>query len=91
MILAEGDRVPADALLLSSNNLMVDESLLTGESVPVRKAIGKLEEQAWRPGGDDQPYIYSGTLVTQGQAIAIVKSTGAKTEMGKIGVSTPTS
>ncbi len=86
MILAEGDRVPADALLLSSNNLMVDESLLTGESVPVRKAIGKLEEQAWRPGGDDQPYIYSGTLVTQGQAIAIVKSTGAKTKMGKIGV-----
>ena len=86
MILAEGDRVPADALLLSSNNLMVDESLLTGESVPVRKAIGKLEEQTWRPGGDDQPYIYSGTLVTQGQAIALVKSTGAKSEMGKIGV-----
>jgi Ca2+-transporting ATPase len=86
MIIAEGDRVPADALLLSSNNLMVDESLLTGESVPVRKAIGKLEEQTWRPGGDDQPYIYSGTLVTQGQAIALVKSTGAKSEMGKIGV-----
>jgi Ca2+-transporting ATPase len=86
IILAEGDRVPADALLLSSNNLMVDESLLTGESVPVRKAIDKLEEQAWRPGGDDQPYIYSGTLVTQGQAVAIVKATGAKTEMGKIGV-----
>ncbi len=86
IILAEGDRVPADALLLSSNNLMVDESLLTGESVPVRKAVGKLEEQAWRPGGDDQPYIYSGTLITQGQAIAIVKATGAKTEMGKIGV-----
>jgi P-type Ca2+ transporter type 2C len=86
MILAEGDRVPADALLLSSNNLMVDESLLTGESVPVRKIIGKIEEQIWRPGGDDQPYIYSGTLVTQGQAIALVKSTGAKSEMGKIGV-----
>ena len=86
LILAEGDRVPADALLLLANNLMVDESLLTGESVPVRKAVGKLEEQTWRPGGDDQPYIYSGTLITQGQAIAIVKSTGAKTEMGKIGV-----
>jgi Ca2+-transporting ATPase len=86
LILAEGDRVPADALLLSSNNLMVDESLLTGESVPVRKAISKTEEQAWRPGGDDQSHIYSGTLVTQGQAIAIVKATGFRTEMGKIGV-----
>jgi Ca2+-transporting ATPase len=86
IILAEGDRVPADALLLSSTNLMVDESLLTGESVPVRKAVAKTDEQVWRPGGDDQPYIYSGTLVTQGQAIAIVKAIGAKTEMGKIGV-----
>ncbi len=85
IILAEGDRVPADALLLSSNNLMVDESLLTGESVPVRKSIRALEEQTWRPGGDDQPYIYSGTLITQGQAIAIVKATGPRTEMGKIG------
>ena len=40
MILAEGDRVPADSILLTSNNLMVDESLLTGESVPVRKIAG---------------------------------------------------
>jgi Ca2+-transporting ATPase len=87
IILAEGDRVPADALLITSNNLMVDESLLTGESLPVRKTIiENLEEQNWKPGGDDQPYIYSGTLVTQGQAIAIVKATGAQTEMGKIGV-----
>jgi len=86
ILLAEGDRIPADALLISSNNLMVDESLLTGESLPVRKAIGTLEEQNWRPGGNDQPYIYSGTLVTQGQAIAIVKATGIHAEMGKIGV-----
>ncbi len=86
IILAEGDRVPADALLLSSTNLMVDESLLTGESVPVRKVANDGEDQTWRPGGDDQPYIYSGTLVTQGQAIAIVKATGIKTEMGKIGI-----
>ncbi|MCL2359468.1 cation-translocating P-type ATPase [Candidatus Bathycorpusculum sp.] len=86
IILAEGDRVPADALLLSANNLMVDESLLTGESLPVRKAIGKVETRHWKPGGDDQPYIYSGTLITQGQAIAIVKATGTQAEMGKIGV-----
>ena len=86
IILAEGDRVPADALLLSSTNLMIDESLLTGESIPVRKVASDGEERTWRPGGDDQAYIYSGTLVTQGQAIAVVKATGAKSEMGKIGV-----
>ncbi len=85
MILAEGDRVPADSMLLSSNNLMVDESLLTGESVPVRKIAWDGQEQQWRPGGDDQPYVYSGTLVTQGQAVLEVKATGARTEMGKIG------
>jgi Ca2+-transporting ATPase len=85
MILAEGDRIPADSILLTSNNLMVDESLLTGESVPVRKIAWNGEEHQWRPGGDDQPFVYSGTLVTQGQAFAEVKATGSKTEMGKIG------
>jgi Ca2+-transporting ATPase len=85
MILAEGDRVPADSILLTSNNLMVDESLLTGESVPVRKIAWNGEEQQWRPGGDDQPFVYSGTLVTQGQAFVEVKATGPRTEMGKIG------
>jgi Ca2+-transporting ATPase len=85
IILAEGDRVPADCLLLTCNNLMVDEALLTGESVPVRKITWKGEEQTYRAGGDDLPFAYSGTLVIQGQAIAEVKSTGSKTEMGKIG------
>ena len=85
LILSEGDRVPADSLLLTCNNLMVDESLLTGESVPVRKVEWNGVEQTYRPGGDDLPFVYSGTLVIQGQAIAEVKSTGPKTEMGKIG------
>jgi Ca2+-transporting ATPase len=85
MILVEGDRVPADSILLTSNNLMVDESLLTGESVPVRKIAWDGQEQQWRPGGDDQAYVYSGTLVTQGQAVLEVKATGTRTEMGKIG------
>jgi Ca2+-transporting ATPase len=86
LILSEGDRVPADGILLSSNNLTVDESLLTGESVPVRKIpwTEGLKEQA--PGGDDQPFVYSGTLIVQGQALAEVKSTGSGTEMGKIGM-----
>ncbi|NMB84126.1 cation-translocating P-type ATPase [Candidatus Roizmanbacteria bacterium] len=85
LILREGDRVPADAVILSSSNLLVDESLLTGESLPVRKTEwdGKTKNQS--PGGDDLPFIYSGTLVTQGRGIAKVISTGLNTEMGKIG------
>ncbi|MCX6698131.1 MAG: HAD-IC family P-type ATPase, partial [Methanoregula sp.] len=85
LILAEGDRVPADGMLISSNNVTVDESLLTGESVPVRKISWTDGMRAERPGGDDQPFVYSGTLVVQGQGLAEVKSTGARTEMGKIG------
>ena len=85
LVVSEGDRVPADSLLLTCNNLMVDESLLTGESVPVRKVAWNGEEETYKPGGDDLPFVYSGTLVIQGQAIAEVKCTGPKTEMGKIG------
>jgi Ca2+-transporting ATPase len=85
LILSEGDRVPADGILLSSNNISVDESLLTGESVPVRKISWKEGALSDRPGGDDQPFVYSGTLVVQGQGLAEVRSTGIKTEMGKIG------
>ena len=85
LILVEGDRVPADGVLLSSNNVSVDESLLTGESVPVRKIPWTEGVKAERPGGDDQPFVYSGTMVVQGQGLAEVKSTGARTEMGKIG------
>jgi Ca2+-transporting ATPase len=85
IILVEGDRIPADGVLISSNNISVDESLLTGESVPVRKVPWISGVNAERPGGDDQPFIYSGTLVVQGQGLAEVRSTGARTEMGKIG------
>ena len=85
LILSEGDRVPADGVLLSSINVSVDESLLTGESVPVRKISWIAGMQSDRPGGDDQPFVYSGTLVVQGQGLAGVRSTGIKTEMGKIG------
>ncbi len=85
LVLSEGDRVPADGVVLSSNNVSVDESLLTGESVPVRKIPWKEGMQADRAGGDDQPFVYSGTLVVQGQGLVEVRSTGMKTEMGKIG------
>jgi Ca2+-transporting ATPase len=87
VVLAEGDRVPADAILRWSINVTVDESLLTGESVPVSKVArsGSGEETMAQPGGDDQPYIYSGTLVVQGRGIAEVLATGPRSAMGKIG------
>lgn len=85
LVLKEGDRVPADAMLLSCVNFSVDESLLTGESVPVRKIAGESIMDMGRPGGDDLPFVYSGTLAVQGQGIAEVKATGIDTEIGKIG------
>lgn len=87
IVIAEGDRIPADGVLLWSTHLTVDESLLTGESVPVRKTALDDREPVPinRAGGDDLPYVYSGTLAVQGQAIVEVQATGSKTEMGKIG------
>ena len=87
IILREGDRVPADAVLLFCSNLLVDESLLTGESLAVRKCEWDGKTKLKQPGGDDLPFVYSGTLVVQGQGFAQVKSIGAQTEMGKIGKS----
>ena len=70
LVLAEGDRVPADAVLLDCVNLSADESLLTGESVPVQQdAVGRVAAFG-RPGGDDLPFVYSGTLVVPGQGVA---------------------
>lgn len=88
--LAEGDRVPADARLLAGGHLTADESLLTGESVPVRKAAGA--SQAVPPGdraaGDGAPdQVFSGTLVVGGSALAEVTATGPRSEIGKIGKS----
>ncbi|MEN6335477.1 MAG: cation-translocating P-type ATPase [Phycisphaerales bacterium] len=85
IILAEGDRVPADAILRYSVNLSADESLLTGESAPVRKHASEQAHELAKPGGDDLPSIFSGTMVTQGQGVAEVMATGLRTEIGKIG------
>lgn len=80
MLLNEGDRVPADALVLESINLTIDESLLTGESIPVSKTVsGEI--------ANTQNRIFSGTLVVQGKGIAKVLHTGTNTQFGKIGVS----
>ena len=85
VVLSEGDRVPADGVVLSAGNLSIDESLLTGESVPVRKAAWDGHAEMGRPGGDDLPFVFSGTLVVQGQGFAEIKATGARTELGRIG------
>lgn len=87
VVLAEGDRVPADALLIQANDLQMDESLLTGESVPVRK-LARLEAapaESRRPGGDDLPNVFSGSLVVRGMGLAEVQATGVLSEIGKIG------
>jgi P-type Ca2+ transporter type 2C len=73
LVLAEGDRIAADALLLTSSELLVDESLLTGEAVPVSKSAS------------EQAMVYSGTLVVRGHAMARVMATGVRSEIGRIG------
>ena len=85
IMLKEGDRVPADGVLLSCSNLLINESLLTGESVPVRKVQCGGVMDMHPPGGDGLPSVYSGTLVVQGQGVAQITSTGLDTEMGRIG------
>ncbi|HEX6297089.1 MAG TPA: cation-translocating P-type ATPase [Burkholderiales bacterium] len=73
LVLAEGDRVSADARLEDAADLELDESLLTGESLPAGKGAGD--------------GVFSGTLVVKGQGRAIVTATGARSELGRIGVS----
>ena len=85
VIIAEGDRVPADARVLEASSLTTDESLLTGESVPVRKRVATESDVEGRPGGDDLPFVFSGTLVVKGRAVAEVFGTGARSELGRIG------
>lgn len=80
--LESGDKVPADLRLLRVKNLRVDESMLTGESIPVEKRLAATRANA--PLGDRFCLAYSGTLVTYGTALGIVVGTGDKTEIGRI-------
>lgn len=87
ILLVEGDRVPADARVISCADLSVDESLLTGESVPVRKTASPDPKPVEPPSGEDLPFVFAGTLIVRGEGFAEVQATGARTEMGKIGKS----
>ncbi len=77
----EGDRVPADGRLVEARGLGVDESLLTGESVPVTKEAG-VER---RDGDEATDEIRAGTLVVRGSGLAIVTAIGEASEIGRIG------
>jgi P-type Ca2+ transporter type 2C len=83
LVLRPGSYIAADARLLESDYLSVDESTLTGESMPVTKTIRQLQDPDV-PLGDRTNMIYMGTLVTGGQGLAVVVATGRFTEMGKI-------
>jgi Ca2+-transporting ATPase len=85
VILVEGDRAPADCILLRAHEIEADESLLTGESVPVSKTAAKAGEGLARPGGESSASVYAGTLVVRGEATARVAATGSRTEIGRIG------
>ena len=92
IVLEQGDRVAADATLHKASDLQVDESLLSGESLPVTKLAQTTTAPAadHRPGGDDQPFVYSGSLVARGSGMAVVMATGSRSEIGKIGLSLAT-
>ncbi|MEX0758544.1 MAG: HAD-IC family P-type ATPase, partial [Tistlia sp.] len=82
VLLEAGDRVPADLRLVKARSLRVDEAILTGESVPVDKAVPPVEADA--PLGDRFSLAFSGTLVAAGQGTGLVVTTGGDTELGRI-------
>ena len=90
VLIGEGERLPADGMLSAGDVLSVDESALTGESAPVSKhpvGPGETVDADITPGAASGPYLFSGTLVVRGQAVAQVLQTGPRTALGQIGVS----
>lgn len=83
VFLETGDRIPADLRLLESSDLYIEESALTGESVPVNKNIEVIRQEEI-PLGDHKNMTFMGTLITRGTGLGIVVETGMTTEMGKI-------
>ena len=91
VLVGEGERIPADAVLIGGDALTIDESALTGESVPVAKRrVNSSSDEAdvdAEPGGENTPHLFSGTLVVRGPGVARIVRTGAATRLGRIGVS----
>lgn len=86
LILEEGDRIVADALLIEAHDLLIDESLLTGESVAIEKAAAQNIQDSL----PEINQVFSGSMIVRGQGKAIVSQTGIHTEIGKIGKSLST-
>jgi len=82
IILEAGDKVPADARILDLAEAQVNEAMLTGESVPVKKNLTPLQKEA--PIADRKNMLFAGTILTNGRAKAVVTETGMKTQLGKI-------
>jgi Ca2+-transporting ATPase len=88
VVLAEGDRVPADGVIVAGSHLEIDESLLTGESIPVSKlASTAVPATLAAPGSGERTQVYGGTLVIRGSGLALVLATGAHSAIGVIGSS----
>ena len=86
LVLAEGDRVAADARVVNANGIEVDESALTGESLPIAKHPFAVGPEA--PLAERSSMVYAGSAVTRGRAKALVSATGPRTELGDIEVLT---
>ena len=84
LVLHEGGRVPADGTVVESSVLAVDESLLTGESFPVRKLVWDGRTPWDRPGGEDRPFVFAQSLVVRGRGLAQARATGGATEVSRI-------
>ncbi len=88
ILVGEGERLPADATLISGDALVIDESILTGESAPVTKTLAISGETLDfpAPGGDITPFLYAGTMIVRGAGVAEVARTGARTAVGALGM-----
>jgi len=82
VVFEQGDRMPADARLIKCSNLALNESMITGESVPVSKNIGEISKKVEI--GDEANMVFSGTIITKGSGRGVVTATGMNSEIGKI-------
>ncbi|HEU5137627.1 MAG TPA: cation-translocating P-type ATPase [Steroidobacteraceae bacterium] len=88
VVIAEGDRVPADGVLVAGDHVEVDEALLTGESQAMRKRVADgIPDSLSPPGGENASQVFSGTLVIRGTGLALILATGSASAIGAIGQS----